>query len=121
LALRLSWGDALDSGGVAFRIEPIGTNLRAGVHPLAYLLFLVGAVVLYIALIMLFVGGLRPSELRDRAIASVLDTYTHQGFSIPGVRRGRLAAVALWLLRYDGPDAPTLRPPRGPVTLTTAG
>lgn len=62
-----------------------------------------------IALLMLLAGDLRPSELRERLIGSVLNSYTYQGWTIPGRKRGPLASLVLWLLRYEGPDAPRLR------------
>jgi hypothetical protein len=70
--------------------------------------------------LMAVLGGMRPGEFRERLIASALDTYTHDGFSIPGVRRGPLVALVLWLLRYDGVDAPRLRRPRSRLTLFTS-
>jgi hypothetical protein len=80
-------------------------------HPWLYMLGLIGlmlgfAVVWCIAFPMFAIGGLRPSELRERLIAAALRTYTHQGESIPGLKRGPVAGLVLWLMRYDGADAP---------------
>ena len=62
-----------------------------------------------VALLMLTLGGLRPDELRDRLIGSALHTYTRERWTIPGVRRGHVASLVLWLMRYEGADAPRLR------------
>ena len=71
----------------------------------------VGAAGEVVGVLMITVGGVRPSEFRDRLIGSALDTYTYQGWLIPGRSRGPVASLILWLLRYEGPDAPRLRPP----------
>jgi hypothetical protein len=73
-----------------------------------------------VALLMFVVGGMWPGELRERVVASALRTYTHEGWAIPGVERGPLAGLVLWLLRYDGPDAPRLPRPRGPLRIFTS-
>ena len=72
------------------------------------LLMLAFAVTWCIALPMFTIGGLKPSELRERLIAAALRTYTHQGASIPGLRRGPVASLVLWVFRYDGADTPRL-------------
>jgi hypothetical protein len=89
-------------------------------NPWLYLLLLGLAVGAAITVLMAVVGGMGPGEFRERLIASALRTYTHEGFSIPGVNRGPLAGLVLWLLRYDGVDAPRLRRPRTPLTLFTS-
>jgi hypothetical protein len=89
-------------------------------NPWLYLLLLGLAVGSAIALLMGVVGGMRPGEFRERLIASALHTYTHEGFSIPGVSRGPLAGLVLWLLRYDGADAPRLGRPWRRLTLFTS-
>jgi hypothetical protein len=89
-------------------------------NPWLYLLLLGLALVSCFAVLMFVVGGMWPSELRDRLIGSALQTYTHEGYSIPGVRRGPLASLVLWLLRYDGADAPRLRRQRSRLTLFTS-
>ena len=71
-------------------------------------------------LLMFVVGGMRPGEWRERVVASALRTSPHEGWPIPGVRRGRLASLVLWLLRYEGPDAPRLPRPRGPLRIFTS-
>lgn len=73
-----------------------------------------------IVLLMAVVGGMRPGEWRERVVASALRTYTHEGWPIPGVRRGPVASLVLWLLRYDGPDAPRIPRPRGPLRIFTS-
>lgn len=82
-------------------------------HPWLFLIGLIWlmlgfAVVWCVALPMFAVGGLRPSELRERLIAAALRTYTHEGAAIPGLERGPVASLVLWLLRYDGADATRL-------------
>jgi hypothetical protein len=72
------------------------------------LLMLVFAVVWAIAVPMFAIGGLRPSELRDRLVGYALRTYTWHGEAIPGLKRGRVASFVLWALRYDGADAPRI-------------
>jgi len=79
------------------------------VDPLLYLALLGLALVAGISILMFTLGGLTPGELRERLVSSAVDSYTYQGWSIPGRRRGPFATALLWLLRYDGADAPQLR------------
>ena len=63
---------------------------------------LVGAFVLataaYIFLMMFTVGGLQPSELRDRLLQAAYDSFMHEGELIPGARPGRAARLTIRLL-----------------------
>ena len=82
-------------------------------HPLLYMVLLGLALGTGAAILMFTLGGLRLDELRDRLIGSALHTYTHEGWTIPGVRRGPIASAVLWLLRYEGSDPPRLKTPFG--------